>query len=159
MEELGHLASLLVVNALIQTNSIVVVNQEIKLSGVIDNEAVLYQIQMARLKGAGLCLRDEWEIFHEATQICHQLEITLDLAHVKSHQGANIPYAQFIAIGLTECRCRQTCRGSPQPTMTGAMDDAKGKSCTKDWRSLDNETVQESTLQSGGTPGTQRRYH
>jgi predicted heme/steroid binding protein len=42
MEVLGHLASLLVVKALIKTDGIVVVNQEIKLSGVIDNEAVLY---------------------------------------------------------------------------------------------------------------------
>jgi hypothetical protein len=41
MEVLGHLASLLVVKALIQTDGIVVVNREIKLSGVIDNEAVL----------------------------------------------------------------------------------------------------------------------
>jgi predicted heme/steroid binding protein len=56
MEVLGHLASLLVVKALIQTNGIIVVNWEIKLSGVIDNEAVLYQIQTVRLKGAGLCL-------------------------------------------------------------------------------------------------------
>jgi hypothetical protein len=48
---------------------------------------------MAMLKGAGLCLQDECEIFHEATQICHQLEITPDLVHVKSHQDANIPYA------------------------------------------------------------------
>jgi hypothetical protein len=56
MEVLGHLASLLVVKALIQTDAIVVVNREIKLLGVIDNEAVLYQIQTARLKGAGLCL-------------------------------------------------------------------------------------------------------
>jgi hypothetical protein len=59
MEVLGHLASLLVVKALIQTDGIVVVNQEIKLSGVIDNKAVLYRIQTAKLKGAGLCLRDE----------------------------------------------------------------------------------------------------
>jgi hypothetical protein len=93
MEVLGHLASLLVVKALIQTDGIVVVNWEIKLSGVIDNEAVLYRIQMARLKGAGLCLRDEWELFHEATQICQQLEITPNLAHVKSHQDATVPYA------------------------------------------------------------------
>jgi hypothetical protein len=93
MEVLGHLASLLVVKALIQTDGIVVVNWEIKLSGVIDNKAVLYRIQMARLKGAGLCLRDEWELFHEATQICQQLEITPNLAHVKSHQDANVPYA------------------------------------------------------------------
>jgi hypothetical protein len=28
-------------------------------------------------------------------QICHQLEITPDLAHVKSHQDANIPYAHL----------------------------------------------------------------
>jgi hypothetical protein len=56
MEVLGHLASLLVVKALIQTDGIVVVNWEIKLSGVIDNEAVLYQLQTVRLKGAGLCL-------------------------------------------------------------------------------------------------------
>jgi hypothetical protein len=48
---------------------------------------------MVRLKGAGLCLRDEWELFHEATQICQQFEITPDLAHVKSHQDANVPYA------------------------------------------------------------------
>jgi hypothetical protein len=50
MEVLGHLASLLVVKALIQTEGIVVPNQ-IKLSGVIDNEAVLYQIQTVKLKG------------------------------------------------------------------------------------------------------------
>jgi hypothetical protein len=42
MEVLGHLASLLVVKALIQTEGIIVPNQEIKLSGVIDNELVLY---------------------------------------------------------------------------------------------------------------------
>jgi hypothetical protein len=42
MEVLGHLASLLVVKALIQTDGIVVPNRAIKLSGVIDNEAVLY---------------------------------------------------------------------------------------------------------------------
>jgi hypothetical protein len=42
MEVLGHLASLLVVKALIQTEGIVVPNREIKLSGFIDNEAVLY---------------------------------------------------------------------------------------------------------------------
>jgi hypothetical protein len=48
-----------------------------------------------RLKRAGLCLQDEWELFHEARQICHQLEITSDLAHVKSHQDANVPYAQL----------------------------------------------------------------
>jgi hypothetical protein len=72
---------------------IIVPNREIKLSGVIDNEAVLYRIQTAKLKGAGLCLHDEWEIFHEATQICHQLEITPDLVHVKSHQDVSIPYA------------------------------------------------------------------
>jgi hypothetical protein len=33
------------------------------------------------------------------------------------------------------------------------------KSCTQDQRSPDNEMIQESTLWSGGTPGTQRGYH
>jgi hypothetical protein len=50
---------------------------------------------MVKVKGAGLYLRDEWEIFHEAMQVCNQLAITPDLAHVKSHQDANIPYAHL----------------------------------------------------------------
>jgi hypothetical protein len=54
---------------------------------------VLYQIQTVRLKGAGLCLHDEWEVFHEAMWVCNQLVITPDLVHVKSHQDTNIPYA------------------------------------------------------------------
>jgi hypothetical protein len=95
MEVLGHLASLLVVKAIMQTDGIVTPDREIKLSGVIDNEAVLYRIQTARLKGAGLCLRDEWEIFNEATQACKQLAITPDLAHVKSHQDESVPYARL----------------------------------------------------------------
>jgi hypothetical protein len=48
---------------------------------------------MVRLKGAGLCLHDEWEIFNEATQVCKQLVITPDLVHVKSHQDESMPYA------------------------------------------------------------------
>jgi hypothetical protein len=56
MEMLGHLASLLVVKVIIQTEGIIVPKREIQLSGVIDNEAVLYSIQTAKLKGAGSCL-------------------------------------------------------------------------------------------------------
>jgi hypothetical protein len=59
MEVLRHLASLLVVKVIIQMEGIVVSDHAIQLSGIIDNEAVLYQIQTVRLKGAGLCLHDE----------------------------------------------------------------------------------------------------
>jgi hypothetical protein len=72
---------------------IVVPEWAIQLSGIIDNEAVLYHIQTARLKGASSCLHDEWEVFHKAMQVCNQLVITPDLVHVKSHQDENIPYA------------------------------------------------------------------
>jgi hypothetical protein len=43
MEVLGHLASLLVVKAIIQMEGIEAPNHNIQLSGVIDSEVVLYR--------------------------------------------------------------------------------------------------------------------
>jgi hypothetical protein len=106
--------------ALIQTEGIVVPDREIKLSGVIDNEAVLYRIQTAKLKGAGLCLRDEWEIFHEATQVCNQLAITPYLVHVKSHQDASIPYTRLsrsARLNVDADRLAEAAHSLPRPVL------------------------------------------
>jgi hypothetical protein len=75
---------------------------------------------MVKLKGAGLCLCDEWEIFHEATQICHLLEITPDLAHVKSHKDVNIPYAclsRLARLNVDADRLAEAAHSLPRPVL------------------------------------------
>jgi hypothetical protein len=53
-------------------------------------------------------------------QICHQLKITPDLAHVKSHQDANIPYtqlSQLARLNVDADRLAEAAHNLPRPVL------------------------------------------